>query len=761
MIARITRGSARTALAVSLASLSLGFSTAAYAQDAAPPKADNAQTSGDGDIVVTAQRREQRLQDVPVAISAFGGESIEKRQAVQVGDLMRLSPNTQVATPFGEGGPPNFVIRGISSTDYSANQSKPIAIYVDEGIRGLSTFETMPLFDIERVEVLRGPQGTLYGKNATGGAVNIVTKKPGFDTEGYMTGAYGNFNRVRLQGAVQTPLIRDILSVRFAALYVHDTGVLENVTPGLGNLDQTDVFAFRGSLQFEPSSTFKATLRFNHVRSGGRNYAPFAANINFNDPAILFPGNNLSGLPGANRNGLGFFQTATTDTPKRTIQSDGLNLIMNWDVADHLRLTSVTTYDWGTWVDVGDDDGLPIKADDPIFTFGRNIKQFVQELRLATSFSGPLNVQAGLFYSKDSVNAGFDYSLLTDPGCGPACSFGFTPTGTGFVQSNSFRQDRKSYAAYLRGDLEITKTVSIYGGVRFSRDKVAVSNFNAFLGDNVDRAAVQTISDYADRRTFNNTSFEVGANWKPSKDVLVYASMREGYRSGAVNAQAFSDPSEITFAPPETARTYELGFKTTLLDRALTINGSVFQTDYNNQQVVVTEAGGLFPLRSISGARVRGFEGEITARPVDRVTLGVGVGVLDPKYNDNATVSGSSGTNVAGNQISNSAKFNLNLTGAVVLAKLDKGTVDFNIDASYSSRIYFDIAQTESISQKGYWVSNARLAYNGDRFSVGAGVKNLFNEKYYAYGLALRFAGFDYLIRGTPRTYSVDATIRF
>lgn len=761
MIARLTRGPACSALAISLASLPLAFPSVAYAQDSARPDAGQATANDAGDIIVTAQRREQRLQDVPVSISAFSSESIEARQAVQISDLMTRSPNSQVNYPFGEGGPPNFVIRGISSTDYSPNQSKPIAVYIDEGIRSLSTFEAMPLYDVERVEVLRGPQGTLYGKNATGGAVNIVTKKPGFTTEGYLTGSYGNFNRVRLQGAVQTPLIKDVLAVRVAALYVRDSGVLENVTPGLGDLDQTDVFAFRTALEFKPANSFEATLRFNHVRSGGRNYAPLAGNINFNDPQILFPGNNLSNLPGSNRNGLGFFQTAVNDAPKRTIRSDGLNLIMNWDASNALRLTSVTTYDWGKWVDIGDDDGLAIKADDPIVTFGKNMKQFVQELRLATSFKGPFNVQAGLLYTEDSVNAGFSYSLLTDPGCGAVCSFGFTPTGTGFVQSNTFDQKRKSYAAYIRGDFKLTNTLSVYGGVRFSRDKVAVSNFNAFLGDNVDASAVHTINNFSDRRTFKNTSFEAGANWKPSEHILLYASMREGYRSGAVNAQAFSDTSEITFAPPETARTYEFGFKSTLLDRALTLNGALFQTDYNNQQVVVTEAGGLFPLRSISGARVRGFEGDVTVRPVDRVTLGVGVGVLEPKYRDDATVTGTSGVDVAGNQISNAAKFSLNLTGDFVLAKIRDAKVDLNLDGTYTSRVFYDIAETAELSQPGYWLANARLAYNAKRFSIGAGVKNLFNEKYFTYGLGIRFAGLDYLIRGKPRTYAVDATIRF
>lgn len=714
--------------------------------------------SGPGEIVVTATRREQRIQDVPIAISAISAEAIQERQVTQVSDLIKLSPNSQVNYPYGEGGPPNFVIRGISSTDYSANQSKPIAVYVDEGIRNLQAFEAMPVFDVARVEVLRGPQGTLYGKNATGGAVNIVTIKPGFSPEGYITGSYGNFDRVRLQGAVQTPLIEDILSLRVAGLYVHDKGVFRNLTRGLGDLNQTDVLAIRAALQFEPSDRFEATLRFSHVSSGGRNYAPIAENINFNDPAILFPGNNLANLPGSDRNGLSFFESAIAKTPKRDIRTDGFNLLMRWDASDVLTVNSVTTYDWGKWIDNVDSDGLAIEVEDPIITRGKNLKQFVQELRLATSFDGPFDVQAGALYTYDRADAGFDFFLFTDPNCGPACSLGLTPTGRGLIQTNDFTQKRNSYSAYVRGEFELSPTFSLTGGVRFSRDKVSVSRYNAFLGDTANPQVVQTIVDVADHRTFTNTSFEVGANWKPVEDVLLYASMREGYRTGAVNAQAFNDPSEVTFAPPETARTFEVGFKSTFLDRALTVNGSFFQTDYKNQQVIVPE-GTLLPLRSISDARVRGFEGEVTARPNDRVTLGVGVGVLDPSYGDNAVVTGLSGIDVSGNQIANAAKLSLTLNGDLVLARLDDATIDFNADGVYTSRVFYDIG--EALSQEGYWLANARLAYNAERFSIGAGVKNIFNEKYVSYGLQLRGFGFDFLQRGLPRMYSADATFRF
>lgn len=716
------------------------------------------EASNSDEIVVTAARREQRIQDVPIAISAIGAEAILERQVTQVSDILKLSPNSQVSYPYGEGGPPNFVIRGISSTDYSPNQSKPIAIYIDEGIRNLQAFESMPVFDVERVEVLRGPQGTLYGKNATGGAVNIVTIKPGFRSEGYLTGSYGNFDRVRFQGAVQSPLVDGVLSVRVAGLFVRDKGTFRNVAPGARDLNQTDVFAIRAALQFEPTDDFEATLRYNHVSSGGRNYAPIAANIDFDDPAILFPGNGFSTLPGSNRDGLDFFESSLTRTPERDILIDGFNLAMRWKATDTISINSVTTYDWGRWIDTVDSDGLELEVESPFVTRGRNLRQFLQEFRLATSFSGPLNVQAGAMYTHDNADAGFDFRLFTDPACGVACSAGLTPTGRGLLQTNDFLQKRDGYSAYARAELELARALTATGGVRFSRDKVAVNRYNAFLGDTADKFAVNTIANVSGRRTFNDTSFEVGVNWKPVDELLLYASMREGYRTGAVNAQAFTDPSEVNFAPPETARTYEFGFKSTLLDRALTVNGSVFQTDYENQQVIVPE-GLLLPLRSISEARVRGFEGEITAKPTGRITLGLGVGVLDPQYGDDAIVTGSSGIDVSGNQIANSARFSLNLNSNVVLAELHDATIELNADGVYTSRVFYDIG--EVLSQDGYWLANARLAYNADRFSVGAGVKNLFNEKYVSYGLQLRALGFDFLQRGVPRMYSADVTFRF
>jgi iron complex outermembrane receptor protein len=178
----------------------------------APATAAEPATSAD--IVVTAQRRAEKLQDIPAAVSAVGATELKERNIKTVADALRAAPGLNISSPYGEAGAPNITIRGVTSTDFSQNQSKPIATYLDEGVKNFQLFEAMPLFDVERVEILNGPQGTLYGKNASGGAINIITKQPGFVNEGYLTLGYGNFNRRSAQGAVQANLIDEKLRGR-------------------------------------------------------------------------------------------------------------------------------------------------------------------------------------------------------------------------------------------------------------------------------------------------------------------------------------------------------------------------------------------------------------------------------------------------------------------------------------------------------------------------------------------------------------------
>ncbi len=318
-------------------------------------------SAGLAEIVVTAERREQRLQDVPAAVTAIGGAELASRVVLSIPDALSSVPDLQISKAYGEGGAPNFVIRGISSTDFAMASSKPVALYFDEGVRTMSVFENMPIFDIDRIEVLRGPQGTLYGRNATAGAVNILSKTPGFDTEGYITAGYGNFNESTLQGAFQTAIIDNVLSARVAFTYNRNKGVIKQLTPGLGNLDQTDVFAVRGTLFFQPSPEFDATLRLVHYTTGGRDAASYPGPVGPHFNLDGYPG--LQAVPGALRQGAGFFDSATDVAPSRSIGVDGINLLVHWHISDAYTLTSVTTYDVGRWRSDQDVDGLPLSMD--------------------------------------------------------------------------------------------------------------------------------------------------------------------------------------------------------------------------------------------------------------------------------------------------------------------------------------------------------------------------------------------------------------
>jgi Outer membrane receptor proteins, mostly Fe transport len=742
---------------VAVLPFAFGMTSMAYAQASTPDQAvvdTPAEKPAAGEIVVTAQRREQRLQDVAASVVAFGGDDLARRSVTSISQVINLAPAVQVATPYGDGGPPNYTIRGISSTDASHNQSKPIAIYIDEGIRNFQVFEMMPVFDVERVEVLSGPQGTLYGKNATGGAVNIISKAPGFSSEGYLTIGYGNFNTRTARGAVQTPLVDDVLAARVAFTYTKDKGVIDQLTPGLKNTGQTDIFAVRGSLLFEPAPDFDATLRVYHVKSGGRNSTIFTGTV---DPDFIPP--SLLTVPGALRTDVGFYESATDTTPHRDIESTGVNLLMRWKPSDSYQVTSVTTYDDGHWYDTLDGDGLPI--DLYWIDLRSKARQFVQELRINSDYAGPFNWQGGVYYGDDRVRFAQRLDFFRDARCGADCDFGITPGGTGQNTIDQFIQRRNSISAYLRGEFEVIEGFTISGGVRQSRDKLKVDEYSAYFGDTAEPLSIPIFENESRNATFNNTSFEAGIEWQAKPDILLYGTFKQGYRTGAVNGSALTDPSEVTIAPPEKAESFEIGAKTTFLDRRVTFNLAAFTMNYSNQQIQASElVGGIqtFPLRSIDKSRIRGVEAYLAVRPIDQLTLSVAASAIDPKYTKGTVA----GIPVDGNQIINSAKYKLTFNGDAELLNTNAGTLDLNANASYSSRTYYDVYNTENISQGSYWLVNGKLGFNTPSWSIALYGKNLLNTKYIAYGLSLEDAlGFNFQMRGVPRQYGGEFTLRF
>ncbi len=758
--------------AVALAGIMLEVAvapTAAIAQASAPLISISTSSAGAAsaspgiaqnlaEVIVTAQRRRQNLQDVPASVAAISGAQLADRNVVAINDLSALVSNLQISNPYGAGSPPTITIRGISSTDFSLNQSRPIAVYLDEGIRQLPSFEAVPLFDIDHIDVLRGPQGTLYGKNATGGAVNIVSTTPSFDTSGYIRAGYGNYNRRESEGAVQTPIISDKLALRLAYTYIENDGVIRNFFPGAKNVEQADVFGFRGTLLAKPSDAVEVVLRYIHSSSGGRNAGVYAADVDF--AAAGFP--QLATVPGASRQGLGFFESDQNFTGHRAIATDGANAQVTWKISDAFRLASVTTFDKGKWTETEDTDGLAINQERDTDQSTAE-QQFVEELRLTGDFSR-LRTLAGLFYSHDKARVGYQYNLYFDPACGPACSSsalgGLDDGGLGYVETNSYMQRRDSYSGYGRIEYDLAHRLTLSGGLRWSRDRVAVTNYQAYYGDIETPLSVQTIAPTDLAKVFSNVSGEAVINWKAYDDVNAYASFKQGYRTGAINSQAFGSPSEISAAPPETANSWEVGVKTQPLKGMITFNVATFYTLYHNQQVTSSEVLNgtvIYPLRSVDRSRIYGAESDVTFRPWRPLTLAASLGYTDATYTSGVV----GGESVAGNQITNSAKWSGNVSADWRVAEIGDGTIIIRADGSFQSKAYFDVHDTQALADGGHFVGNASVSFEKPKWSFTAWTNNIFEAHYFTYGIDVASEGFIYRIRGIPREFGGRIGYRF
>src|SRR5712671_3110856 len=260
----------------------------------APPLTAKADSDSAGsvlnEVVVTAQRQSERSQDVPIAVTAVSADELRDRGIRQAADLASVVPNMLLNLPWGPEAQPTFTLRGVTTTDYSQNQSSPIAMYVDEVYKAVGAVQALQVFDMDRVEVLRGPQGTLYGKNATGGAVSFYSKNPSLsDDDGYVTAGFGNYSAYSLNAAAGGPIVDDELGVRAAILYEKRDGWVHSVVPGVEPLNGVDAFAGRLSFLYRPSDSLTALLKFSMSRSGGTPYGAHALNV---DPvATGFTGN--------------------------------------------------------------------------------------------------------------------------------------------------------------------------------------------------------------------------------------------------------------------------------------------------------------------------------------------------------------------------------------------------------------------------------------------------------------------------------------
>lgn len=699
------------------------------------------------ELVVTAQKREQSIQDVPISIAALSGADLERQKLDNAKDIVTMVPNLQVYLPFGDGGAPIFTLRGITASDYSQNQGRPVAMYVDETYRSSGTFEAVQLYDLKRVEVLRGPQGTLYGKNATGGAINLITNKAGFEREGYLTLGAGNFGRLEAKGAAQSGLIDDVLAARVAFTYVNTDGLVENKFPGASDQAETDLYGVRINLLYTPTDDLAANLRLYKSRSKGENSGILAGNVD-------------ASITGVDRTGLDFHTNNANFQAEKRIENSGVALTLNWDVNDAYRLTSITAYDEGKWLSPEDDDGMQISLNENEFS-APDAEQISQELRITSDLSGPFNWIGGLYWGRDKVDLRNIFRFFNDPSLGLDFGLG----GLGFNQSNSLSQTRESMAAYLHTTYDITDVLTLTLGARYTEDDTKVEDYTAAIGATPVGSApgfgIPTITNTPDIDfTDTNFGFKVGLDWQVSENTLLYGSFSQGYRAGAINAQAYYSPASITTVEPEELDAFEIGVKTQLFNNRLMINGAIFYYDYTNQQFLDV-VGAVEVLRNAEKSEVLGVDLDATINLSEKLALRAGLGYLDPEYEKLALA----GIDFSGNQMIGAPRFNFNAAVDWRVSETSWGAISVHLDTNYISETFHDAPNNPALAQESYWLANGRISLdsNDDRYSIALWAKNMFDKEYITFGFdtAGYGLGFDLLSRGAPRTFGAELTYRF
>ena len=485
------------------------------------------------EVLVTAQKREQRFGDVGISGTAYTGEALAEAGVAQLTDLALLTPNVQIKYVMANS-IPNVTIRGIGLNDYAANNNPAAGIYIDDVYLVSPAMLTFGMFDLERVEVLKGPQGTLFGRNTTAGTINFISKKPGDQLDGYLTLDVGNYERILAEGAIGGPFT-DTLSARFAIQTIQQgEGFQTNRLNGqkIGEVDRTSA---RGELQWKPSDDVNVLLSL----YGGKDKSDVWL-IKIDNPFTTEDDGDTDP-----------YRSGASNDPHMDLENTGANLTIDWSLSDALTLTSVTGYQDFSRFHVEDRDATSLIMLDG--TFDNQIDQFSEEVRL-THVGDNLVLIGGAFYGEDSVDTRDEF-LATDL----LALLGLAGVD---VIGNEYQQDTTSMALFLHSEWSFTENWKLTAGARYTDESKDFAGAYTFLI--AGGTEVPLYPDVVDTYDTDNVSGKIGLDYSGIEDTLLYASVSRGFKSGGFQGQLSFDPAALLPFGDEEVLAYEVGMKSRL-----------------------------------------------------------------------------------------------------------------------------------------------------------------------------------------------------
>jgi iron complex outermembrane recepter protein len=729
-----------------VSALALAGESAAFAQAAGV--SDSEQID---DIVVTAQKREQTVQTVPIAISAVTASELERRSATNITDIVSKAPGVEVTTSSQGGGNAGFFIRGIGQFDFIATTDPGVGVYLDGVYIARTAGGALDLLDIDRVEVLRGPQGTLFGKNAVGGAISVYTLAPdATEASGKVLARVGENYRMDVGGTINLPLVADKLAVRFSGLTKNQRGYGKSLFDGQ-KMNGTDQLIKRGALRWTPSSAFSAELAadWTHVNEDEKMAVVTAIN---STSFVTIPQNQFAlanGLqpyddrflsPSSYRNYSGFHPGNKSDIW-------GTRLTLSWDIGG-AELKSITAYrDLKTSTGL-DFDASPYPLGDQTVDDDQN--QFSQELVLTgKALADRLDYAIGGYYLREK---GFSAIYLP-------LSYAQNPDGFDTYTTNDFKN--RTAAVFAQGTYKLTDGFSVTAGGRYSYEKKI---------DTIETYANKFFIDFVPPTRQSDSwkffTWRLAAQYEFNRDLMAYASAATGFKSGGFNGRAQSVSTFLAF-DQEKAITYELGLKSRLFDRRVQFNAALFQTDYKNIQTTLNlpdPATGVTinVVGNPADARIRGAEVEGLA------LIGRGLSIdFSGTYLDNQYRNIVAGADIdKSDKLPDTPKWALNAGGqyqfGVPVAGEDT-KVTARLDWSYKSSFHFNAQNSIYNFQKGYSVFNGRLGIGSeaDGWNLALYGKNLFDKRYATHKEDLMAFVYAIALPAPPREIGVEFTKSF
>jgi len=728
-----------------MVSVSAGALLALSATSVAAQRAPDESTATTVDeVIVTAQRREQAAQDVGIALSVLSGESLTQQGVTNVNQLQNATPNLEVEPAFG-GGAAQFRMRGVGFQDYASNNSPTVGVYVNEVAYPVPVMTQGLIFDIDRVEVLRGPQGTLYGRNTTGGAISFVTKRPTEELAAGLMAEWGSHNLFRGEGYVSGPLA-DTLRGRLAVSTEQGGAWQRHRDTGesLGDADRTGA---RALLEWTPNETFTALLDVHGGFDKSENQGLYLIS---DLHTRMGAGPTIPADKDRSKTGWGLSQRFAdaigrdvNAKPGRDNSSWGASLNANLALKG-MNLSSITSYETLDRSEYGDwDSSASVEADT---FFGSDVKVLSQELRLASDNDSPLTWVAGFYYSKQDLNERY----FSD----------FIDIYNTYAQV-TYDQKVESWSLFGQAEYAFAERWKAILGLRYEEETRELEGFGSAFG-----GATALPPTSVDTKMTPLTG-KAALEFKPADNVLLYGSASRGAKSGGFTTYNTGDSSGIEPFDPEILWAYELGFKADP-SRAVQINGAAYYYDYNGQQVLSAVCGANGPVGRFTNAdsKIYGAELEGVFRPAAGLRISQNLSYKKGDYTDftDLDIGACQQTPRVTVYIDKSGQkipFPAWSYGGSVSYDWTVGGFAVTAEANYSYRDEYPSWLGQKYDVEAYWLANASITVGPEDadWSIAFWARNLFDQDY---DLTRNFfTSADIAQPGRPRTIGARLTLRY